>query len=146
MQFPLWGSLILSPIIGILIDRIGSKWLFVTIGCAGSAVLVYLIPWFTGQVAILPLLLGIFVAILVPAVFSLPAELLPERVMGFGFGIITTMAGIGMALGPYLVGFLRDITGTYLWSFAAMAIFSALGVIPMLLLKRQLGKTKRNLK
>ena len=63
--------------------------------------------------------------------------------MGFGFGILGTALGIGGALGPYIVGSLRDATGNYLWSFVAMATFSALGVIPMLLLKRQIGKTKR---
>jgi MFS-type transporter involved in bile tolerance (Atg22 family) len=55
--------------------------------------------------------------------------------MGFGFGIMSTGAGIGMSVGPYIVGSLRDATGDYLWSFAAMAIFPALGIIPMLILR-----------
>jgi len=142
-SYPMWGSLILTPVVGILIDRIGGKWLFVTIGCVGIAVLLYLIPWFTSQVVVISILIGVFVAMIPPAIFSSPADLLPERLVGLGFGIIGTMFGIGVFLGPYVVGILRDISGTYLWSFTAMAIFAALGVIPMLLLKRQLVKAKR---
>ena len=62
--------------------------------------------------------------------------------MGFAFGIVFTGLGIGVALGPYVAGSLRDATGNYLWSFTAMAGFAALGIIPMLLLRRQTGKTK----
>lgn len=145
-SYPMWGSLILAPIIGILIDRIGGKWLFVTIGCAGIAVLLYLMSWFTGQATLISILIGVAVAMVPPAIFSFPAELLPERLAGLGFGIIGTMFGVGVFLGPYVAGFLRDATGAYLWSFTAMAVFAALGVVPMLLLKRQLGKTKENLK
>ncbi len=142
-SYPMWGSLILAPVVGILIDRIGGKWLLVAAGCIGIAVLLGLMPWFTGQAAVLSILLGVAVAMVPPAIFSLPADLLPERMIGLGFGIIGTMFGIGVFLGPYIVGLLRDISGAYLWSFVAMAVFAALGMIPMLVLKRQLSKAKR---
>jgi len=143
-SYPMWGSIILAPIVGSLIDRIGRKWLFVAVGCGGIAILLYLMPGFTNHAAILAISIGVFTAMLVPAIFSLPAELLPERVTGLGFGIIGASLGIGALLGPIIVGSLRDATGNYLWSFVAMATFAALGVIPMLLLKRQLGKTKNH--
>ncbi len=143
-SYPMWGSLILIPFVGRLIDRVGRKRLFVAVGCGGMAILLYLMPGFTRHAAIFAIAIGVFSAILVPAIFSLPAELLPETVMGFGFGIVSTAFGIGIALGPYIVGSLRDATGDYLWSFVAMATFAALGVIPMLLLKRQLGKTEKH--
>jgi MFS family permease len=60
--------------------------------------------------------------------------------MGLGFGIIGTTGALGMVLGPYITGSLRDLTGDYLWSFNAMAILSALGMIPTLLIKKQLRK------
>ena len=134
-SYPMWGSIVLAPVVGMLIDRLGHKWVFVAVGCGGSALLLYLIPELNHHAAILSISIGIFVAILTPAIFSLPAELLPESVMGFGFGILGTGAGIGMAVGPYIVGSLRDATGDYLWSFAVMAIFPALGIIPMLILR-----------
>jgi MFS family permease len=134
-SYPMWGSIVLAPIAGLLIDRLGYKWVFIAVGCAGTALFLYLIPEFNQHAAILSISIGVFVAILTPAIFSLPAELLPESVMGLGFGILGTGAGIGMSVGPYIVGSLRDATGDYLWSFAAMAIFPAIGIIPMLILR-----------
>jgi MFS family permease len=134
-SYPMWGSIVLAPIIGLLIDRLGHKWVFVAVGCGGTALFLYLIPEFNQHAAFLSISIGVFVAILTPAIFSLPAELLPESVMGLGFGIMGTGAGIGISVGPYIVGSLRDATGDYLWSFAAMAIFPAMGIIPMLILR-----------
>ncbi len=134
-SYPMWGSIVLAPIAGLFIDRLGHKWVFVSVGCGGTALLLYLIPEFSQHAAGVSILIGVFVAILTPAIFSLPAELLPESVMGFGFGILGTGVGMGTSIGPYVVGALRDATGDYIWSFAAMAIFPALGVIPMLILR-----------
>ena len=139
-SYPMWGSIVLAPIAGLLIDRLGYKWVFVAIGCGGTALFLYLIPEFNQHAAILSISIGVFVAILTPAIFSLPAELLPESVMGFGFGILGTGAGVGSAFGPYIVGSLRDATGDYLLSFAAMAIFPAIGIIPMLILRMKKQK------
>jgi MFS family permease len=134
-SYPMWGSIILAPIVGMLIDRIGKKWLFVSVGCGGMAILLSLIPIFTNHAAIIVISIGVFIALVTPAIFSFPAELLSESAIGFGFGIFGTVLGIGVAVGPYIVGNLRDATGNYLWSFAAMAILTALGILPMLLLK-----------
>ncbi len=140
-SYPMWGSIFLSPLVGMSIDRIGSKWLFVSVGCCGIAILLYLLPQLTHHATILSISIGIFVALLTPAIFSLPAELLPEPMMGFAFGILGTTLGIGISVGPYIVGSLRDATGDYLWSFAAMAIFSGLGIIPMLILRMKKNMT-----
>jgi MFS family permease len=62
-SYPMWGSIILAPLVGMLIDRLGSKWLFVSIGSGGIAILLYLIPHFTHQAAMLCLSIGIFIAL-----------------------------------------------------------------------------------
>ena len=134
-SYPMWGSIVLAPLVGMLIDRFGNKWLFVSIGSGGIAVFLYLIPHFTGQAAMLSLSIGVFIALLTPAIFSLPAEILPEHTMGFAFGILGTTFGLGISVGPYFVGSLRDASGDYLWSFTAMAILSGLGTVPMIILK-----------
>jgi MFS family permease len=142
-SYPMWSSIILGPIFGMLIDRVGHKWLFVSVGCGGMAILLYLIPMVTTHVTFLTILIGVSVALVSPAIFSFPAELLPEPIIGFGFGIVGTNLGIGISLGPYIAGMLRDATGNYIWSFVAMATFTALGIIPILFLKRQTNKTLR---
>lgn len=140
-SYPMWGSIFLSPLVGMTIDRIGGKWLFVSTGCFGIAILLYLIPQFEHHAAILSIFVGIFIALLTPGIFSLPADLLPEPMIGFAFGILGTTIGIGVSVGPYIVGILRDATGDYLWSFSAMAIFCGLGIIPMLILRMKINVT-----
>lgn len=141
-SYPMWGGVILSPFVGLLIDKVGRKWLFVSIGCGGMSLFIILISIFPQNAAIFAILIGVFVAILTPAIFSLPAELLPESLIGFGFGIHGMSLGIGISLGPYITGLLRDLTGDYLISFIAMATFSSLGILPMLLLKKTMKSYK----
>lgn len=143
-SYPMWGSIILASIVGLLIDRLDRKWLFVSVGCAGIAILFYLMPGFTSYATILTIILSVFVAIPPAAVFSSAGELLPERVTGLGFGIMSACHNIGILVGPLITGRLRDATGNYVWSFMAMATFAALGVITMLILKSRLGKTKNH--
>ncbi len=142
-SYTMWGPLILAPFVGMFIDRVGGKWLFVVVGCTGVSFLLYAMPYFTDQHVLIAILIGLFMAMVATSIFALPAELLPERMTGLGFGIINTMFGVGVFLGPYVVGFSRDISGAYYWSFTAMSAFALLGVIPMLLLKSQLGGAKR---
>ncbi len=134
-SFPMWGSIFLAPFVGLLIDRAGKKRLLILLSFAFGAILYYLIPRFSQYAGVAAISLGVFAAIQPTAIFSLAAELLPPSVMGVGFGILGTLGAIGMALGPYVAGTLRDLTGNYLWSFNAMAILSALGVLPALLVK-----------
>jgi MFS family permease len=144
-SYPMWGSIILASIVGLLIDRLGRKWLFVSAGCAGIAIILYLMPWFISHDAVLAIILGIFVAIPPASVFSLAGELLPEQVTGLGFGIMSACHNVGILLGPLIAGSLRDATGNYISSFMAMATFAAVGVIPMLILRSRLSKAENHI-
>lgn len=132
---PMFGSIILAPVVGILLDRMGRKWLFSTIGLAGISFLLLLIPLVPGNELVLAILLGIFVAILTPAIFSLPGEFLPRDAQGVGFGIVITCQALGNVLGPIVNGAFRDLTGNYSWSFVSMAVMVFMGIIPMVMLK-----------
>ena len=134
-SYPMWASIIIAPMVGLLIDRVGKKRLLIFIGFAANAILFYLIPRFSQQATVFAMTIGIFTAILPTPIFSLPAKLLPDSARGVGFGILTTSGAVGIALGPYITGMLRDFTGDYLWCFNTMAVFSALGMLPVLLLK-----------
>jgi MFS family permease len=139
-SFPMWGSIFLASIVGLLIDRWGRKWLFALVGCAGIAVILYLLPGFPLYAVALVIVLGIFVAIPPASVFSLAGEIMPERVTGLGFGIVSVCHNIGVLVGPLIAGTLRDTTGNYLGSFIAMATFAALGILPMVVLRIRLGR------
>jgi len=132
---PMFGSIALAALIGILIDRVGKKWLFALIGLAGVSLMLFLIPQFTNYAALLTISMGIFIAMFTPASFAIPADMLPERVRGIGFGIILTCLGAGNALGPAIAGMCRDVTGNYWCSFMAMAIMVFLGIIPIVVVR-----------
>ena len=133
-SYPMWASLVLSPVAGVLIDRIRRKNLLLVSGPAGMILLFLMIPRFPDSAALLTLLIGVFIALFPPTVFALPAEILPVSLLGFGFGVISTFSGVGGVLGPFVAGWLRDVTGNYGGSFIAMAVlsaFSALAVLPL---------------
>jgi MFS family permease len=139
---PMFGSIILAALVGKLVDRWGKKWLFAVVGLAGTALMLFLIPRFTDYALLFAVSMGIFVAMFTPASFAMPADIVPERVSGVGFGIILTCQGFGNVLGPAIAGVLRDTTGDYRWSFAAMFVMALLGIIPILLIAA-CGRTKR---
>jgi MFS family permease len=132
---PMFGSIVLAALIGMLVDRIGKKWLFAAIGLAGIALMLFLIPQFTNYAFILAISMGIFVAMFTPASYAMPADMLPERVRGIGFGIILTCLGLGNAFGPAVAGMCRDVSGNYFCSFMAMAIMVFLGIIPIVIVR-----------
>jgi MFS family permease len=139
-SYPMWASVLLAPIVGLWIDRMGRKRLLIFLGFLFSAFLYYYIPRFPQHAAIFAILIGIWGAIQPTAIFSVAAERLPASHMGLGFGIIGTTGALGMVIGPYISGSLRDFTGDYMWSFNAMAILSALGMIPTLFIRKQSEK------
>jgi MFS family permease len=137
----MFASILLAPVVGIMIDRLGKKWLFVLIGLIGVTLTLFLIPRITEYALILAIFMGIFIAMVTPAVFSIPGEILPAAVQGVAFGVILTCQGLGNVIGPALIGFLRDVTGDYLWSFIGMVAMLVIAIIPILIL--QLAPKKR---
>jgi len=139
---PMFGSIVLAALVGMLVDRVRKKWLFAVIGLAGVALMLFLIPQFTNYAVLLAISMGIFVAMFTPASFAMPADMLPERVRGIGFGIILTCLGLGNAVGPAIAGMCRDVTGNYWCSFIAMSVMVFLGIIPIVAIKAY-EKTKK---
>lgn len=60
------------------------------------------------------------------------AELFGVRVMGRVMGIILTGDGLGEALAPLMVGWLRDVTGSYAKGFSALIVLAVIGIIAVL--------------
>ena len=95
----------------------------------------FFIPYATTLLIFLMALVGVSVALVPAPVFSLPSDLMKPQNLGFGFGVISTCLSIGMLLGPYLVGMIRDWTGSYNMSFGVMAGFALCVPITMLVLR-----------
>lgn len=136
----MWGSLFLGPLVGLLLDRGFSKVMMVATGGAGMAASFFLIPLLPLQEVPVLLLLAVS-NILVPiAVFSLPSELLDRRMLGFGFGVLSSLVNVGAFVGPVLAGYARDVTGNYFfsfWTMAGLALLLSLTIIPVRLNRNQ---------
>ncbi len=122
------GSLILSPVVGILVGRYGKIEPFIIAGGLLMAFFLVLIP----RAELNPLLLGILIGItvgLIPApIFSLVPRLLPPAKMGLGYGALSACLNVGVLLGPFAVGYSYDHSGSYEYGFYLMALF-ALGAV-----------------
>jgi predicted MFS family arabinose efflux permease len=131
---PMFGSILLASTVGFLLDRLGRKRLFIVTGIIGISLLLFLIPRVPGNELLVAILLGVFIAIFTPSIFSLPGEILPHNAQGVGFSVIIMCQSLGNVLGPITNGAIRDLTGDYYWSFVSMAIMVLMGIIPMVIL------------
>jgi MFS family permease len=133
------GNFLLGGFIG---DRIGNRKAFI-IGCFLAVVaLVWLVPmkelWMLYLFAVVFGLglgsMGTSESPLVARLFGLTSHGLIYGVTGLGFTF-------GGAVGPVIIGYICDVTGSYQTAFIVCAILSALGLVLMLALKptKQLG-------
>ncbi|MEU7641468.1 MULTISPECIES: MFS transporter [unclassified Streptomyces] len=61
--------------------------------------------------------------------WAIPGQLLRFEVVAVAMGLINALGNLGGFAGPYLVGWLTDVTGTSLTGFAVLAGFLAVAVI-----------------
>ena len=125
-----WVSLLASPFAGSLIDRTGgARW-----WAAGGLLVFAATLALMGAAAMPPLaamaLVGVVVALVPTAVYSLPGRLVAAESVGFAFGLITSFSNLGAVLGPALAGALRDRTPSWpaLWTVLAATAVVASGL------------------
>ncbi|HNR05971.1 MAG TPA: MFS transporter [Saprospiraceae bacterium] len=126
---------------GWLADRIPKKYVMVLIYClvAGSIPLLYSVST-PGVVYLFAILFGIGLGGDYMIIPLMAAELFGVRVMGRVMGLILTMDGLGEAFAPMLVGWLRDISGSYANGFAALIALAAIGALAIAFLPKKMNK------
>ncbi len=139
-SFFMLGALVVSPLAGYSIDRFFSKEFLIIFGSALMALILLLTPLAGSLLIIMMLALGLIAALVPAPTFALPADILPTSSLGLGFGIISSCLNIGIVIGPYTVGLLRDQTGSFSWGFVLMAVFALSGALPIVWL-RSLSKS-----
>ena len=132
----IFASMVLAPFAGHFVDKIGKR---ASLMIVGSIIMIpsYLLMGFSSMYPVIPMIILGAAFVLVPAAMwpAVPLIVKKEHV-GTAFGLITFIQNIGLALFPYLNGFLRDTTESY---SASMLMFAGLGVLGLLfafLLKR----------
>ncbi|MFB3095675.1 MAG: MFS transporter [Candidatus Acidiferrales bacterium] len=132
----IFASMILSPILGGVVDKVGRRG---TMMIFGALLLIpcHLMMGLTTFNPIVPMAVLGFAFSLVPAALWPAVPLIvEEKSVGTAFGLITMVQNFGLAAFPWIVGSLRDVTQTYT---AGMMVFASLGVAGLifaLLLKR----------
>jgi MFS family permease len=132
---PLLGSLFFSTPIGYLVDRFKHQEWFIGIGAMALAILALFFN-FSTSFLLLVILMGIFAAMIPAPIYSLPPEILKIENVGLGFGVLSTCSSMGLFVAPYLVGKVKDLTGSSRWSFILIALFSFLAMIFIFLTHR----------
>jgi MFS family permease len=131
----MWPAILLSPVVGYVIDRIDRKRAIIAIGGLGSAIFIVMIPAATGWILALMLLVGVAQALIPAPLFALATEVTSPERLGLGFGIFTTCLNLGVVAGPVAVGAVMDVTGSYQASYILMAGFAFLIILAMVALR-----------
>ena len=136
-------AMILTPFLGIYLDRKGNGATMLTIGS------LILVACHLGFAFLLPALPQKWVAIMLVTVlgvsFSLvPAALWPsvpkiidEKILGSAYCLIFWVQNIGLCLVPVLIGILHESSGGYLLPEIVFAVFGLLALLLCILLKKE---------
>ena len=105
---------------GLVADRVGAKRTLVA-GLALQAVAIsfYLVAAQLGSFYAVAVVFGFAYGGVMPLYAVVVREYFGERIMGSVFGAVSTVATLGMALGPVAGGWLYDAFGGYGWLFVA---------------------------
>jgi MFS family permease len=128
---PLLGSLLLSAPTGYLVDRFRHQEWLIAIGGVALSILTLSFN-FSSSFLLLVISMGIFSAMIPAPIYSLPPEILKLANVGLGFGVISTCSSIGLFAAPYLVGKMKDLTGSDQWSFVLISLFFLFVMISIL--------------
>jgi len=130
----MWGSLGLSPVIGRLVDKVNNNDVFIGVGGIFIATAIYLITRST-EFLFPMVVMAVAVAFIPAPVYAFPSKILEPEDLGLGFGILSTVNGVGMVFGPYMAGVVRDKTGSYVMSFIFLSILALLVTLTALILR-----------
>jgi predicted MFS family arabinose efflux permease len=129
-----WVALVLAPVVGGLIDRVGRAARWIT---GGQILLTAVLAAMAGSAihpALAMVLVGVTFATVSTATYSMPAELVAPARIGFAFGFITAFSNLGTLVGPAVAGAMRDRTQAWTEAWATLAAAALIGTFAALLL------------
>jgi len=136
----MWGSLGLSPIVGRLVDKVGNNDLFIGAGGIILATAIYLVTKSTDFLFSM-VVMAVAVAFIPAPVFAFPSKVLKPENLGLGFGILSAFSSIGVFFGNYMVGLVRDKTGSYEISFIFLSILAVLVTVTAIILRVKIRRS-----
>ena len=131
------GSLILSPVVGGIIDRFQNIRVIIIFGSSLVLIALALLPHFSMYAPILMVVLAIGAALVPTAVLTATPQQLEGEEINIGFSLVRTFASLGFGFGPLATGILRDLSGDYTLSFTLMAVFMIMVIISIIPLRKR---------
>lgn len=61
--------------------------------------------------------------------YALLAERFPPAILGRAFGLYNAVCFVGAVVGPFLTGWVKDVTGSFAWGCYGAAVVSGLGAV-----------------
>lgn len=128
-------AMILTPLLGIFLDRIGKG---ASMLMAGAVIMIvchlsfaFLLPvlpykWFATMLIVI---LGVSFSLVPAALWPSVPKIIDEKILGSAYCLIFWVQNIGLCLVPILIGSLRQSTGSYT---IPMIVFSCFGVLAFL--------------
>src|SRR5580704_12467155 len=105
---------------GLLADRFGAKeTLIVGLLVQAVAISLYLLVRDIGEFYALGVLFGIAYGGVMPLYATIVREYFGARIMGTVFGAVAMLSTLGMAVGPWVGGWIYDNLGGYFWLYIA---------------------------
>ena len=125
---PMLSGMLTGPAVGWLLDRYGRGWVFLLSGHVGLILTLGLIPLVVENPFALTLVIGVLASIVSTVALALPPVIMPAHTLGFGYGLLAAMLGLGNFLGATSLGLLRDLTGIAGSVFVGAAVISLLAI------------------
>jgi MFS family permease len=117
-------------LMGWLADKMPKKYVMILIyGLVAGAIPLLFFAETPGVIYFFVIIFGIGMGGDYMIIPLMAAELFGVRVMGRVMGIILTADGLGEALSPVMVAWLRDISGSYANGFAALILLAVTGMV-----------------
>lgn len=121
------GGLAGRIVFGMVADRIGARpTLIAGLTLQGTAILLWLVVGELGGFYAVALVFGFAYGGVMPLYAILVRESFPGRIMGGVFGVVVMVSFFGMAIGPWLGGYVFDQFGNYAWLYL---VSSGLGLL-----------------
>ncbi len=131
----MWMAMILSPILGAVIDRIGRPAIWVFGGLVLLTLTLGLMAIGAVSAVAAMILVGLCAAAVPTATYALPARIVPAARVGFAFGFITAFSNLGTVIGPPAAGAILDASGDWFLMWIVLAALAGLGAMAAALIK-----------
>jgi MFS family permease len=131
-------GLFFGPLAGFLSDKIRYKEALIVSGALVGCFVLFMLPGDVRNIFTYVVLLGIFLAPFAPITLSMTATLVKHEAMPMAYAAVATCSYIGMFTGPYLTGLIRDVSGSYQYSYWFISLFflAVASLMSILLVRR----------